>query len=169
MRLRSRSTLAVTGAALALAAGTGSALANGGHGPGGPGGPPGSAAVATFLGLTQAELRAQLQSGKTLAQVAKAQARPSPGSKTAAATYLGLTQAELRAQIASGKSLAQIAKDKGKSVDGLKAAILAGATTRLDADVKAGRITAAQEQTRLDELKSHLDEIVNRTGPPQRP
>ena len=39
-------------------------------------------------------------------------------------------------------------------MDGLKAAIKA----RLDAAVKAGRLTQAQE----DEIASHLDDIVNR-------
>jgi hypothetical protein len=57
----------------------------------------------------------------------------------AAAAYLGLTPAELRAQLESGKTLAQVAADRGKSVQGLKAAILAGAKTDLDAAVAAGK------------------------------
>jgi hypothetical protein len=82
----------------------------------------------------------------------------------AAATYLGLTPAELRAQFESGKTLAQVAADEGKSVEGLKAAILAGAKKDLDAAVAAGKITAAQEQTMLDDLKSHIDDVVSGTG-----
>ncbi len=140
MHSRAKAAIAVTGAALVLAAGSGGALAAGvGGGPGsggkpaaadrGPGGPAGAAAVATYLGLTQAELRTQLESGKTLAQVAEAQ---------------------------------------GKSVSGLKDAIYADAKSHLDQAVADGRITAAQETTRLADLKSHLDEIVNRSGPPPR-
>jgi hypothetical protein len=74
MKPRSRTTIAVTGAALALAAGAGGALAagtGGGSGPG-PGGPPGAAAIASYLGLTPAELKAQLEAGRTLAQIAAA-------------------------------------------------------------------------------------------------
>jgi hypothetical protein len=243
MRLRSRTTLAVTGVALAIGAGAGGALAaagGGGPGPGtttavadgpgfgiavagpGPGGP--ASAIAGYLGLTEDELRSQLESGKTLAQIASAQGKSISGledamyadAKThldaavaagkltadeeqamladlkshlddmvnnagphvfvkggegggpfgdAAATYLGLTPDELRAQIEGGKTLAQVAVDQGKSVDGLKAAILAGAKADLDAAVAAGKLTAAQEQKMLAELQSHLDDIVNNSGP----
>ena len=240
MKLRSRTTFAVTGAAVAIAAGAGGALAAGGAGGGGPetgttvGGPglaigvdgdgPGgpSAAIADYLGLTEDELRAQLESGKTLAQIASAQGKSVSGledviyadAKThldqavangkltadqeqtmlaelkshlddmvnstgphmtvkgvgggpfgeAAAAYLGLTPAELRAQLESGKTLAQVAADQGKSVDGLKAAILAGAKTDLDAAVAAGKITAAQEQRMLADLEAHIDDLVNGVG-----
>src|SRR4051812_31415758 len=44
----------------------------GGHGHGGPGGPGHLDAAATYLGVTAAALRAQLESGKTLAEVAAA-------------------------------------------------------------------------------------------------
>ena len=92
-----------------------------------------------------------------------------PPFGTAAATYLGLTPDELRTQLKDGKTLAQIAAAQSKSLDGLKAAILAGAKERLDQAVAAGKLTAAQEQTMLDRLQEHLDDIVNRTGPPRRP
>jgi hypothetical protein len=248
MKLRSRTTLAVTGVAVAVAAGTGGALAaaGGGSEPGssatggapvlavgfetaGPGalpseivsdGPP--AAIAAYLGLSEDELRAQLESGKTLAQIASAQGKSVSGLEDviyadaknhldqavaagkltadqeqtmlaglkehldeivngsgphiavkgvgggpfgeAAAAYLGLSPAELRAQLESGKTLAQIAADQGKSVEGLKAAILAGAKKDLDAAAAAGKITAAQEQQMLDDLASHLDDLVNGGG-----
>lgn len=227
MKLRTRTTLAATGAALALAAGAGGALAAGGAGGGpgpGPGGRAGSAVVAAYLGLSADELRTQLGSGKTLAEIAAAQGKPVAGledaivadAKTrldqavadgkltaaqektmlenlqshlddivnhtgthaghrpagtrgphfaaAAAAYLGLTQAELRTQLQAGKSLAQVATAQGKPVDGLEAAILAAAKTRLDKAVADGRLTAAQEKTMLENLQSHLHEIVDRTG-----
>ena len=240
MKLRSRTTFAVTGAAVAIVAGAGGALAAGGAGgdgpetgttvggPGlaigvdgdGPGGP--SAAIADYLGLTEDELRAQLESGKTLAQIASALGKSVSGledviyadAKThldqavangkltadqeqtmlaelkshlddmvnstgphmtvkgvgggplgeAAAAYLELTPAELRAQLESGKTLAQVAADQGKSLEGLKAAILAGAKTDLDAAVAAGKITAAQEQRMLADLEAHIDDLVNGVG-----
>src|SRR4051812_19001279 len=124
-----RTVLATAGAAFAFAAGAGGALADRGHGPGprGPGGPPDAAAIASYLGLTQAELRTQVEDGKSLATIAKAQ---------------------------------------GKSVSGLEDVIYAAAKKRLDQAVADGQLTATEEQTRLADLKSHLDDIVNRTGPP---
>jgi polyhydroxyalkanoate synthesis regulator phasin len=40
------------------------------------------------------------------------------------------------------------------------------AKTHLDQAVADGKLTPAQGQTMLANLKSHLDDIVNRTGPP---
>jgi polyhydroxyalkanoate synthesis regulator phasin len=95
-----RTIIASAGAAVALAAGAGGAYAAGGFGGGpgpggpdvvlsaggpGPGGPgvvlsaPGGDAIASYLGLTQAELRTQLEAGKTLAQIATAQGKSVSG------------------------------------------------------------------------------------------
>src|SRR5436305_5337001 len=87
----------------------------------------------------------------------------------AAATYLGLTEAQLRTQLESGKTLAQVAKAQGKSVDGLEAALVKDATTKLDAAVKAGRLTAADEQQILSDLKEHVDDLVNGNLPERGP
>ncbi len=91
---------------------------------------------------------------------------PRAGFLDAVATYLGVTKAELRTARENGTSLAQVATQQGKSVDGLKQAIYDAARTDLDKAVTAGRITAAEEATRLSDLQSHLDDIVNSTGPP---
>jgi hypothetical protein len=203
---------------------------NPGGGP--PGGPPGAAAIASYLGLTQAELKTKLQSGKTLAQVATAQGKTAggledaivadatshldadvaagditaaqessrlsdlkshvddivnstgppngghggpggpggPGSgpdSAAILSYLGLTQAELKTQLQSGKTLAQVAVAQGKTAKGLEDAIVADATTHLDAAVAAGKLTAAQETSMLADLRSHVDDMVNSSGPPK--
>jgi hypothetical protein len=200
-------------------------------GPGGPGPGPGAQAIADYVGLTTAELRTQLTSGKTLAQVATAQGKTvdgleaaivadatthldadvAAGTITAAqeasrladlkshvddmvnstgppgggrgpggpggpgggpfdaqaiASYLGLTTDALRTQLQSGTSLADVATAQGKTVAGLEAAITAAATTKLDAAVAAGTITSSQESARLADLKAHLDDMVNSTGPP---
>jgi hypothetical protein len=92
-------------------------------------------------------------------------AGPGPGAQ-AIADYLGLTTAGLRTQLTSGKTLAQVATAQGRTVAGLEAAIVADATTHFDADVAAGTITAAQEASRLADLKARVDEMVNSTGPP---
>jgi hypothetical protein len=79
----------------------------------------------------------------------------------AAASYLGLTEAQLHTRLESGKSLAQIAKAQGKSVDGLEDALVKDAKTKLDAAVKAGRLTSAEEQRILADLQQHVDALVN--------
>jgi len=91
---------------------------------------------------------------------------PRGGFLDAAATYLGVTQAELRTAHGNGTTLARLAEHKGKTVAGLKQAIYDAAKADLDAAVAAGRLTAAQETTMLSDLQSHLDDIVNGTGPP---
>lgn len=81
-----------------------------------------------------------------------------------AATFLGLTEAELRTQLVSGKSLAEIAKAEGKTVAGLEAALTADAKNKLDAAVKAGRLTQAQADEALKRMTERLDDVVNGTA-----
>src|SRR4051795_11505545 len=90
------------GAGLAQAAQKGSSptatasTSRGDHGPGGPG----SAAIATYLGLTAAELRTQLEAGKTLADVAKAQGKTVAGLEDA---LVADAKTHLDADVAAGK------------------------------------------------------------------
>ena len=79
----------------------------------------------------------------------------------AAATYLGLTEAQLESRLNQGQTLAQIARAQGKSVDGLKAALLKDVQTKLDAAVKAGKLTKAKEQQVLQDLQKRIDDLVN--------
>jgi hypothetical protein len=85
MNARKRIALGVTSTALVLGAGAGIATgaASNASGPAGGGGPPGSAAISTYLGLTADQLRTDLQSGKTLAQVAAAQGKTVSGLEDA--------------------------------------------------------------------------------------
>jgi hypothetical protein len=75
----------------------------------------------------------------------------------AAAKALGLTESQLRTQLQT-KSLAAIAKAQGKDLADVKAAVKAALTKRLDADVKAGRITDAQRDEMLSGFSEHFDE-----------
>ena len=86
------------------------------------------------------------------------------GMFQAAATYLGLTQQALFAQLRSGKTLAQVATaTSGKSVSGLEDAMVASVQTKLDAGVKAGKLTSKQEQDILAHVRTMVDDLVNGT------
>ena len=107
-------------------------------GPGGPGGPGGTSARA-------------------------ATATAGPAARSCSATprkAIGIGEDALVTQLRDGKSLAAIAKAHGKTLADVKAAVKAAATKRLDADLKAGRITQAQR----DELAGHLDEAIDHLG-----
>jgi hypothetical protein len=143
MKLRSRTTFAVAGAAVAIAASAGGALASGSGG--------GGTATTKDAGGPGIVISLD-ESGRA-------------GPPAAIAGYLGLTKDELRAQLESGKTLAQIASAQGKSVSGLEDVMYTDAKTHLDQAVANGKLTSEQEQTMLAELKSHLDDIVNSTGP----
>ncbi len=80
-------------------------------------------------------------------------------------TYLGITKDELRTELRSGKSLADIATAHGKTADGLVQAMLDAATKKLDAAVKAGRMSSTQEATFLARLKDFFTRIVNAKPP----
>jgi hypothetical protein len=221
MKTRSKKAFAAAGVTLAVAAGAGGALAAGGNGSGARS-HPGPAAIASYLGLTQAQLREQLRAGKTLAEIAVAQGKSVSGLEdaiyadvqahldravangrlsteqeqtlltrlksrlddlvnhafpafgrrpmvrpflSAVAAYLGITPAQMRTELRAGKSLAQIATDHEKTVVGLKSAILDAVKARLDKAVASARLTSAQEQTILDRLSAHIDQLVNRSRP----
>jgi uncharacterized protein YidB (DUF937 family) len=78
-----------------------------------------------------------------------------------AAGYLGLTEAQLRTQMNNGKSLAQIAKDRDKSVGGLVDKLVAGKKERIEAAVKAGRLTRAEANEIEADLKQQVTDFVN--------
>jgi hypothetical protein len=89
------------------------------------------------------------------------------GGLDGAAAYIGITDAQLRTELESGKTLAQVAKAHGKTADGLIAAMVAAEKKELDAAVTSGRITRAQEDQMVSNLKARITDLVNRTGPPQ--
>jgi hypothetical protein len=92
--------------------------------------------------------------------------KPGADFASAVASYLGVTTAELKTARDNGTSLAELATQNGKSVSGLKDAISADAKAHLDKDVADGKLTSAQETSMLSNLQSHLDDMVNATGPP---
>jgi polyhydroxyalkanoate synthesis regulator phasin len=87
------------------------------------------------------------------------------GDLSVAASYLDVTADQLHTDLRAGKTLAQIAKDKGKPVDGLIKALVDKAKERLDAAVKAGRLTEEQKQSILAELEQKVTDFVNGIRP----
>ena len=82
-----------------------------------------------------------------------------------AADALGLTRRELATQLRAGKTLTEIAKAENKDVADVKAAVKRAATERLDAAVKAGRLTEAQRDEKLSRLDEHFDRFAEGKGP----
>lgn len=81
---------------------------------------------------------------------------------TDAAKAIGVSESTLAMQLRNGKTLTAIAKAHGKTLADVKAAVKKAATARLDADLKAGRITQAQrddEVTELDDEIAHLGDF----------
>jgi len=83
------------------------------------------------------------------------------GKLEAAATYLGMSEEQLRDALSNGKTLAEVARGHGKSVDGLVDAMLADAKQKLEAGVKAGRLTEAENNEMLVGLKKRITNLVN--------
>ena len=83
----------------------------------------------------------------------------------AAASYLGLSNQEIFSRLQNGQSLADIAKAQGKSVSGLEDAIVKDASSKLQNAVDAGKLTTAQKNDILSNLRSHVSDIVNGNMP----
>lgn len=77
-----------------------------------------------------------------------------------AAKALGITEDALKTQLRDGKTLEAIAKAEGKTLADVKAAVKKAAVARLDADLKAKKITQAQH----DEAVQRLDDRIERLG-----
>jgi hypothetical protein len=74
---------------------------------------------------------------------------------------LGLTPEQIIAKRNKGESLANIAKDQNVSQEALVSAIIADRKKILDQRVKAGTITAGDEQLLLDQMKARVRAGIN--------
>ena len=77
-----------------------------------------------------------------------------------AAGYLGVTEAELREALRDGRSLADVAEAEGKSVDGLVDALVKEQTARLDQAVEDGRLTKAQRDEMVADMRERVERMV---------
>ncbi len=82
---------------------------------------------------------------------------------TEKARILKTSVADLTAKLASGKSFYQIATEKGISTDSMHEQMEAFQKTRLQAEVKAGTITQAQMNERLEWMESRQKNCGNNT------
>ncbi len=82
----------------------------------------------------------------------------------AAADYIGISRTALAAARHDGLSLAQIAAKNGKTVAGLRKAVVAAVQTRLDAAVKAGKVTGAQADRLQAQFESRVQTMLARTA-----
>ena len=76
------------------------------------------------------------------------------------AKAIGISEAKLLDELRAGKTLAAIIEANGKTLAEVKAAVEKSATARLDAELKAGRITQAQR----DRAVARLDDVIDRLG-----
>ena len=81
---------------------------------------------------------------------------------TAAAAALGISEEQLKTDLRNGQSLSQIAASKNVSEATFRAKLIEGLKPALDKAVSNKRITAAQEQTILDRLKTGNLPLWNR-------
>ena len=81
------------------------------------------------------------------------------------ATTLGITADEVRTALQSGQTIADLAVSKGKTAQDVIDAVVAEATTRINAEVTAGTITQVQADTRLADLTAMVTTFVNNAPP----
>ncbi len=112
-----------------------------------------------------AEMKERIASGEVPLLGSRGVHRHGPAAHVvgpaAAAGYLGLTEAELHAQLESGTTLAEVAEARGTSVEGLTRALTDAAAERVREAVAAGRLTEAQEQTILADLRERIEDLVD--------
>ncbi len=135
-------------------------------------------AAAKALGLTSTDLKTQLDSGKTLQEIASAQgvdfntvmqamqaARPlmlGPTELDAAAKALNMTSDELSTQLKNGKTLSDLATSQGVTLQSVQDAIQAARKTEMTAQINQavtnGQMTQDKANWLLEGLnKGYLD------------
>ncbi len=80
------------------------------------------------------------------------------------AQALGITVAELRTELSAGKSVADVAKAKGVDLDKVINAVMEQQTKLANAAVAAGRLTQAQADAWLGNLRQNLPALFSLKG-----
>jgi hypothetical protein len=91
-----------------------------------------------------------------------------PSPLATVSKVLGITETELKTELEAGKSIADVAKAKNIDLATVKAALLAEAKAHIDAEVAAGKHTAAEGVTKLAEKTARIDTMLTTAGLPAR-
>lgn len=78
---------------------------------------------------------------------------------------LNIDQATLRAEMKAGKSLVAVAKERGVSEQALKDTIVNQMQQRIDAGVKAGKISADKAKEMKANMEQRVSDMLNGKGP----
>ena len=172
-----------TGATVAALATAGVAVAAAGHSHNGPkSGPPGLAAAATYLGISESTLQADLRNGETLAQVANATSGKSASglidALVADAQSHGVTDPDLKSHITAvvdgtapppgpgfgrgpGLELSAAATYLGISEDTLRSDLQSGKTLAQIADATSGKSASGLIDALVAAAKTRITALVD--------
>ena len=81
------------------------------------------------------------------------------------ATTLGITVDEVRTGLQGGQTIAELAVANGKTAQDVIDALVAEATTRINAEVTEGTLTQDEADARLADITTRVTEFVNNTAP----
>jgi hypothetical protein len=81
------------------------------------------------------------------------------------ATTLNLSETDLQTALQAGKSIADIATEQGVTLDSVVEAIVTEQTTKLAQAVTDGKLTQAEADARIAELREKLPEMLSMTRP----
>ncbi|WP_442603839.1 hypothetical protein [Paenibacillus sp. KN14-4R] len=81
-----------------------------------------------------------------------------------AAQALGMQQDAVREQLQAGKSLSDIAIEKGISAEKLKSSILDKQSSRIDASVKSGSLSADKAKEFKSKMSARIDKMIQHKG-----
>jgi polyhydroxyalkanoate synthesis regulator phasin len=90
------------------------------------------------------------------------------GKAVGAAEYLGMERREMFRALSNGKTLADLARERDKSVDGLIDAMVEATEKRLDEAVAEGKLTEADKNQVLGDVRERITRLVNEGFPAPR-
>lgn len=134
----------------------------------------GIAAMITVNGIAMAAVTADQKDtadGKRSGITCKADRRDMKGRKEAQSqllAFLKIDDAAFRASMKEGKTLATIAKEQGVSEQSLQNFLTKQMTQRLEARVKAGKLTAEQAEKIKADIPTRVADMINGKRPMHR-
>lgn len=122
-------------------------------------------ALAAKLGVPVETVRAAMREARSsIAPTKGANHAVAYGALEEAAKAIGITEAQLDAEL-PGKSLAQVAQAHNVDVAVVKAAMIANASARVDANLAAGKTTAEKAAARKAMFSDRFDRLLAHVHP----